>query len=626
MSSAAPHPPPALALALAAFRSGDLAAARRAAEAALAADPASPPLLSLAGLAAARMGDPSGAIPHFRRLLDLDPADGATRLNLATALVACGRFDEVVQACAAAADPRLLRVAAFAHQQAGRLAEAAEAYERVVASFPDDFESWNNLGNARFASGDLDGAIAAFGRAIDLRPDIPQIYVNLSEALSQAERFEDRARVMRTAAALAPADSAVQAELGLAEASVRNFPAAEAAYREAIRLDSGFNQAWLELGLLLENLNRVDDLAVLVAEAEARGFSEPEIGFLRGWALRRQGRFEEALPLAEATPATIHPVRRAQLLAEIADRLGDAARAFTAFEEMNRAAVAARPGPAGPTYREEVAAAAALIDPEQVARWGPVELPDSPPPPVFIVGFPRSGTTLLDTLLMNVANLHVLEEMPVLAEVRDRLGSDARLAALTSPEAAALRARYFEALAALSPPPPGATVVDKYPLHMTRMPLIHRIFPDAKIILVERHPCDAVLSCFMANFQLNAAMRSFTDLGEAALTYDAVFNAWSRAERSLPLSVHRIRYERMVEDLEGEMRPLLDFLGLAWDEKVLDNRASAARRDHIRTASYSQVTEPIYRRAAGRWQRYREQLAPVLPTLAPWVERMGYEL
>jgi hypothetical protein len=82
----------------------------------------------------------------------------------------------------------------------------------------------------------------------------------------------------------------------------------------------------------------------------------------------------------------------------------------------------------------------------------------------------------------------------------------------------------------------------------------------------------------------------------------------------------------MVENLEGEMRGLLDFLHLPWNPDVLDNRASAARREHIRTASYSQVTEPIYRRAAGRWQRYRAQLEPVLPILAPWAERMGYEI
>ena len=82
----------------------------------------------------------------------------------------------------------------------------------------------------------------------------------------------------------------------------------------------------------------------------------------------------------------------------------------------------------------------------------------------------------------------------------------------------------------------------------------------------------------------------------------------------------------MVEDLEAEMRALLAFLGLPWDPKVMDNQASAAQRSHIRTASYSQVTEPIYRRSAGRWQRYRAQFAPVLPILAPWAERMGYEI
>src|SRR5205085_4102374 len=98
---------------------------------------------------------------------------------------------------------------------------------------------------------------------------------------------------------------------------------------------------------------------------------------------------------------------------------------------------------------------------------------------------------------------------------------------------------------------------------------------------VERHPCDAVLSCFMANFSLNHAMRSFTEIEEAARTYDAMLDAWTRAEALLPLNVHRIRYERMVENLEGEMRPLLAFLGIPWDAKVLDNRASAAERGYV---------------------------------------------
>jgi hypothetical protein len=272
-----------------------------------------------------------------------------------------------------------------------------------------------------------------------------------------------------------------------------------------------------------------------------------------------------------------------------------------------------------------VARSVALLTREWVGSWTPLALEGEPPAPIFLVGFPRSGTTLLDTLLMNMPSLHVLEEMPVLGQVDRALGDEARLATLGGEEANRLRALYFESLEALAPPPrPGLTIVDKHPLRMARLPVAARLFPDAKVIFVERHPCDVVLSCFMANFQLNHAMRSFTSLDEAARTYDLVSEAWTRAEALLPLRVHRIRYERMVADLESEMRPLLDFLELPWSDSVLDNVGAAAERGHVRTASYAQVTEPIYTRAAGRWQRYRRQLEPVLPLLAPWAERMGY--
>lgn len=620
------QPPESLVPALDLMRRGDRAGARAAIDAALATEPEAPALLAFGGLLAAQSGDPQAAIPYFRRALALGPGDTAMRINLATALVATGALDEAGALCAGQADAKLQRIAGWVHQQQGRLGEAAAAYRAALAAAPQDFESWNNLGNVLAEAGDADGAIEALQRAITLRPDIAEMVINLSDVLARADRAEARQAVMREAAKAAPDDPVIQTELGLAESGARDFEAAESAFRAAIGLDPRATSATLELGLLLENLNRIDDLASLVAEAEANGLEVPEIGFLKAWVLRRQGRFAEALPLAEATPATINPIRRAQLLAELYDRLGHADRAFAAFEEMNRAAVEAKPAPAGQTYREIVAANAALMTPELVATWTGIHVDPVPPAPIFILGFPRSGTTLLDTLLMNIPNLHVLEELPVMREVEASITGEANLGMMDSAEAQALRGRYFEVLGALSPPAAGQIVVDKHPLHMARMPILHRLFPDAKVILVERHPCDAVLSCFMANFQLNHAMRSFTDLEEAALTYDSVFDAWTRAEALLPLRVHRVRYERMVEDLGGEMRALLEFLGLPWDDKVLDNRAKAAERGHIRTASYSQVTEPIYTRSAGRWQRYRAQLAPVLPILAPWAERMGYEM
>jgi tetratricopeptide (TPR) repeat protein len=620
------QPPASLVPALDLLRRGDRAGARRAIDAALAGEPDEPALLGFAGLLAAQAGDEAGAIPYFRRALAAAPQDLGMRINLATALLATGALDEAGAVAAGFDQPKLLRIAAWVHRQQGRTVEAAAAYRTLLAAAPEDFESWNNLGNVLIEAGESGTAVEAFREAIRLRPDIVEMVINLSDALARADRPEDRQSMMREAARVSPDDARIQTELGLAEAGGRDFEAAERAFRAAVRLDRHATAAWLELGLLLENLNRIDDLAALVAEAEAAGERGPELGFLKAWALRRRNRFEEALPLAEATPETINPVRRAQLLAELYDRLGRPADAFAAFGAMNRAALATAPPPPALRYREIVAANAGLMTPALVAGWTKVEVPADPPSPVFILGFPRSGTTLLDTLLMNLPDLHVLEELPVMADVEGAITGDINLGMMNSQEARGLRSFYFSFLDRLSPPPPGATVVDKHPLHMARMPMIHRLFPDAKIVLVERHPCDAVLSCYMANFQLNQAMRSFTDLEEAARTYDAVFDAWTRAETLLPLEVHRIRYERMVADLAGEMRPLLAFLGLEWDEKVLDNQSAAAGRGHVRTASYSQVTEPIYRRAAGRWERYRDQLAPVLPILAPWAERMGYDI
>jgi tetratricopeptide (TPR) repeat protein len=611
------------------YRNGDIAGALAGIEAVLASGLSDHRLSAFAGLLACQMGDPVSGIPHLERALTQDPTDLSTRLNLATALIAVGDFARVVTLCAWGGDDlKLRRLAAYAQQQLGDADAAIAGYRAVLAVVDSDFESWNNLANLLAAKGEMDETIEAFEQAISLRGDIGVTYVNYSKALSVWERHDDRQRVMRAAAQYAPGDAEVQLELGLAESAGQDFAAAEAAYRSAIALTPGFTSAWVELGMMLENLNRVHDLAALVADAEGRGFSADQIGFVRAWALRRQGRLDEALPAALSVSETIDPVRRNQLIGEIRDRLGDAPAAFAAFTAMNRA-VSASPLAAkmqGGDYRAEVEATAARTTAERIAGWAPVTVDTVPPSPVFIVGFPRSGTTLTDTLLMNVPNLHVMEELPILRQVEIALGDPDRIDTLDSSEAEGLRKRYFEVLAQVSPPAPGQTVVDKFPLHMARAPLIHRVFPDAKIVFVERHPCDVVLSCFISNFQPNRATVHFLDLNDAARLYDAVLGAWTQAETLLPLNVHHIRYERMVGDLESEMRPLLDFLDIPWDSSVLDNRGAAAKREHIRTASYSQVTEPIYSRASGRWTRYRDQMAEVLPLLAPWAERMGYPM
>ena len=178
----------------------------------------------------------------------------------------------------------------------------------------------------------------------------------------------------------------------------------------------------------------------------------------------------------------------------------------------------------------------------------------------------------------------------------------------------------------MTPLEPGKLLIDKNPLSMNCLPAIRRIFPDSKIILALRHPCDVLLSCYVTNFKPNNAMASFLHLGTAAELYDLSFSLFEKSRELLKPALHVLTYEKLVEDRNRELRPLLDFLGLDWDDRVLDHESTARARGHIKTASYAQVVEPIYKRSAGRWQNYRKHLEPVLNVLEPWVTKFGYSL
>jgi hypothetical protein len=166
--------------------------------------------------------------------------------------------------------------------------------------------------------------------------------------------------------------------------------------------------------------------------------------------------------------------------------------------------------------------------------------------------------------------------------------------------------------------------IDKMPLNPLAMPDAHCLFPDARIVFVQRHPCDAVLSCFMQGFALNDATACFLDLVDAAAAYDAIMTMWLRSRELLPLTVHTLVYERLVAAPEDELRPLVDFLGLEWQAQMLDHRATARGRGAIGTPSYDQVVEPLSQGPSGRWRRYEKQIEPVLPVLLPWAEQLGY--
>jgi hypothetical protein len=227
---------------------------------------------------------------------------------------------------------------------------------------------------------------------------------------------------------------------------------------------------------------------------------------------------------------------------------------------------------------------------------------------------------------MSHPQVEVLEEEPTVKHATDALGGFERLASASPEMLKRGRDTYFETARTRTPLVPGNLLIDKNPLGMNSLPAIYRLFPQARIILALRHPCDVVLSCFVTNFKLNDGMANFLRLDTAAELYDLSFRYFERAREVLDARVHTIFYEKIVEDRQGELRPLFEFLGLDWHDSVLDHQSTALDRGHIKTASYAQVVEPIYKRSAGRWQNYRKHLEPVIPVLQPWIEKFGYEV
>lgn len=617
-------PPPEMMRAMRAMRADDMQSALAIAEAALADATDRAPYMALASLAALRLGQPDRAIPYLRALLALNPDDHGTRANLANALIEIDQMEEALDIVADASQAVLARIEGYIHQQAGRSESAIAAYRRAIADDSNDLASWNNLGNLLAQTEDVDGAIAAFEHAISLAPaDLP-IYLNLAELLMQAELHEARFKTLLDAQKIAPDDPRVLTELGVAYARDDDLDTAIAMFERAIDHSPEFGNAHIELGMMYESLNRIDDLAALIDRIDPNE-APPEFAFLLAWQARRQGRFDDAAALAKQIPETIHPMRRFHLIGGIADRLGDADAAFPAFERMNKEALAASRPLSEPSYRTLVERNLTQWTDAWAAEWqdaGPLD--DNYTDPIFLVGFPRSGTTLLDTMLMGLPALSVLEERPMVARTL-KLVDEEDVRTFSADRILELRAAYFD-FARQSGWDSGRRLVDKHPLNMERVPFIHRLFPNARFILAERHPYDVVLSCFMANFTVNLAMRSFTSLDEAARTYDAVFSAWHRGLELFPaVSWHPVRYERLIENSEKELSPLVDWLGLDWHDSLRDHTQIAQSRGRVRTASYSQIGEKLYKRAADRWRRYADHLEPVLPILRPWAARMGYE-
>lgn len=621
-------------------------------------------LHAMLGMLRCQSGQLEAGISHLQLAHQARPTDQKIAINLANALASAGRHREALEVLTlelAATDKsrQLLKLRGFLAQNAEEFQIAIDAYQQVVAADPRDFESWNNLGNARRSAEDYEGAVQALRQAADLAPESAPVRFNLANAIIYTGDWNEAEAVLRKMAEDFPEDpnpwrelhtllkqwgheaEALEAiedavkrapddiPLMLSKASLlsdlKNIADAEEVYWQVLDLDHDNALAHLGLALCFDLTNRTEQLAALVSQAEERGVGPNALNFIRAYDHRRAKRFAEGLQAMEQVPGDLESGRRAHLVGQLLEGVGRYDEAFNAYVQMNElfAKAVPRAEEAGAAYRDLIRKRHEATTEEWVGRWRTNPPMDSRPSPVFLFGFPRSGTTLLDTMLMGHPSIEVMEEEPALQQACQHLRYE-DLPVATDEQIKAARDAYFEMAASLVSLKPGTLLVDKNPLATNLVPHIRRLFPDARIILALRHPCDVVLSCFVTNFRLNDGMSSFTRLETAAELYDSSFSYFERVQSLMPTPTHTVMYEKVVADQQGELRKLFDFLGLDWHDAVLDHQTTALGRGRIKTASYAQVVEPIYNRSAGRWQNFRKHLEPIFPVLQPWVEKFGY--
>ena len=504
--------------------------------------------------------------------------------------------------------------------------------ERYVAHHPNDPRARSELALLLMQEGE-DG-IEHARSAVRLAPLSPRAHDVLGMVLIEAHRAQAGAWHCARAVALSERrDPALLANMAWGLKAEGRLDEARAAYREAAALAPDalqVNLGWAQTETAARDFDRA---AALLDRAARAGPDHAGVLLARCEWLEARGEFAAALALLDAAPARNPGLLLAR--GRMLDRLGRYDEAFAAFD-AGKALYRSTGGRLYPADQAGAALAriAGFYTARRVATLPRARHRADMPQPVFILGFPRSGTTMTEQALSAHSAISAGDELPLLAETADAvprlLGSP-----LFYPEALSelwmgdcldgldvLRDHYLHGAARLGALRPGIPFfTDKMPLNEIQMGFAALLFPQSPLIHVLRHPLDVVLSVF--GTLLSHGMNCAAELHTIALHYARVAELTAAINREMAPRYVALRYEDMVDDLEGAVRTMLGAIGLPFEPGCVAFHANAR---YARTASQFQVAEPLYRRSRFRWRNYRRHLAPVIPILAPVIERLGYSL
>jgi tetratricopeptide (TPR) repeat protein len=501
--------------------------------------------------------------------------------------------------------PMLLNVVATRLEMEGKYEEALRLLERAVSISPGDVGARNALSLCLQRLDRPAEALYHVDELLKKNPGLGFAHANRGNALIALGSLGRAKQSHLQALALDPGNFAATAALASIATHRGEHEEARRWAEQALAISPGFPDAVMSLAA-----------AELAAGETARA---------------------QTLLHSLILDARVGPTDRARatgLLGDVLDAAGQYSEAFDAYTTGNEALRQIHrrfaQGTSVLAYTRTLAEAVGAVDP---AHWkaAPSAAAESagadPLEHVFLIGFPRSGTTLLEVVLDGHPQIASIEEHELLTDavlrfMREPLDLDP-LAGADESRLRAVRAAYWNGVRRTGVDIAGKVFIDKHPLNTLKLPLIAKLFPRAKVLFACRDPREVVLSCFRRRFKMNPAMYELLTLPGAAAFYDAVMSFAEQVRPLLGLDWQVVRYENVVADLAGEMRAICEFLGLDWVEGMGDFAGRVRAREHS-TPSTAQLSRGLDQSGIDQWRHYETHLQTVLPVLRPWVQKLGY--
>ena len=491
--------------------------------------------------------------------------------------------------------------------------------------------------------GRSDLALDGYRELLKKFPGTAQLWFELSFAAGKQLDFVLADQACQRAAGLAPGDVSMLVLIGQQYHQLRRLDKARACFERAVAADPSSIHAQLSLADWFEREHRLDDAWACVEACGARYPKDAQVLCVKALLLHRKGRNGEAEMLLRdliksgSQDLNVKYSSRHQL-AVVLDELGQYAEAMhwlgeakAVLRQTANVAKMEQDYDRADRRRRELLA---TLTPETIQRWRREgSAATSRYRLAFLGGHPRSGTTLLEQILGAHPGIAAFDEpMAFMQEVSDKLAPlDAPSAltlndldALTAAQRANFQQRYFKSLLREETGEPAVELLlDKNPSPTASLYLWLRVFPDLKAIIALRDPRDVIISCFFQSLKLNTTNANFLSLERTVRHYADLMDVWLRLRELGGFDWIESRYEDIVGNLESEGRRITEFLGLSWHPQQA-NYHETARKKFIFAPTYSEVTQPVYNRAVGRWKHYAEALAPIQERLAPYCRAFGY--